>query len=139
MAHERFDNQMFSTIEEFNAYQVGSLDHLKTTRISNGSTFNLSLQRNLVPILLDSFELSRVILKHCDELTKEIEQLLRHLYIQFHPDLLSKVTCSFRCLKWLSRYLFLSFKVDRITMDDITKYCLSLEKRDKPNRAKPKK
>ena len=54
----------------------------------------LIFKRNLVPILLDSFELSRVILKNCDEIAKDIEQLLRHLYIQFHPDLLSKVILS---------------------------------------------
>ena len=48
-------------------------------------------QNELVPILLDSFEVHKIASKNCQAILKPVENLLLKLYIQFNPEALARV------------------------------------------------
>ena len=47
-----------------------------------------SYQQELLPILLDSFEVQKLASRNCQTILKSIENLLVNLYVQFNPHVL---------------------------------------------------
>lgn len=64
-----------------------------------------------VPIILETYETYKLVVKHYSKITDRVENLLMRLYVQFHPEVLNRP--------------------NQVTLDEITKYCQFLEKKDK--------
>jgi hypothetical protein len=54
----------------------------------------MAYQNELIPILLDTFEVHKIAIKNCQTILSPLESLLIKLYIQFHPELISRVIFS---------------------------------------------
>ena len=48
-------------------------------------------QAELLPLLLDVFEVHKLSCKHCESMKADVEDLLTALYIQLNPDSINRV------------------------------------------------
>lgn len=78
----------------------------------------VTYQNDLVPLLLDSYEAYKLASKHQESLCGSLNNLLVVLYYQFNPLAISSGS--------------------RVSMDEIMKFCLMIERKDKASKAKPK-
>lgn len=78
----------------------------------------IAYQNELIPLLLDAHEAYKLASKHQETLCTSLHNLLLVLFYQFNP-------------------MFINNNA-RVSMEDINKFCLMIEKRDKANKAKPK-
>ncbi|RNA38515.1 calcineurin-binding cabin-1 isoform X1 [Brachionus plicatilis] len=75
-------------------------------------------QNDLVPLLLDSFEIYKIAFKNNEKVAKFCENHLTKLYVQFNPEALNRNT--------------------PISIDEIIKFCLLIERKEKINKVKTK-
>jgi hypothetical protein len=76
-------------------------------------------QNEFVSILLDAYEIYKLSQKNYQMLTKNIETLMFKLYIQFHPEMLSRI--------------------EQISSEEMVKFCQLMEKRDRAVKASQNK
>jgi hypothetical protein len=100
-------------------------------------------QSELFPILIDSYEVHKLATRHLVNEVKfmeDIELILKGLYVQLNPDVIERVILiNFGfLLEFSSNIIFIHvrihFKFDTITNDEVLKYCMLADKKDKMNK-----
>ncbi|CAF0778497.1 unnamed protein product [Brachionus calyciflorus] len=105
-----------SLSSSYKVVEKAALESLKKT--FNDMNEFYAYQNDLVPLLIDSYEVYKLASKNNEKITKFCENNLTKLYIQFNPEALSRST--------------------PISMDEIIKFCLMMDRKEKINKPKAK-